>query len=348
MEIGLIAAVALMAVAILALVLTRSRGRQVDPARLDERLDSLNQRLGEVTGQASTYHETLTSVNKALGGLTQTSQRILDVGQDMRKLQELLASPTLRGELGELLLEELLRQTLPQGSYGVQHTFRNGHRVDAVIRLKDGLVPVDAKFPLESFRRLVEAGEAGARSHQRQFYRDVKVHIDAIADKYICPGETMDFALMYIPAENVYYEIVLKAEGREDILKYAWSKRVIATSPNSLFAYLQVIALGLRGLQIEQNARLMVESLSRLKDDFDRFANDYRVIGTHLGRAQSKYGEGLPKLESIQRALPGQLTTTPAIEASGTERVVDGPDSEQTEWEYDPPKPRRGRARKPE
>ena len=141
MEIGLIVVVALMALVILALVVTRARGRQLDPARLDERLDSLNQRLGEVTGQASTYQETLNAVNKALGGLTQTSQRLMDVGQDMQKLQELLASPTLRGAVGELMLEELLRQTLPEGFYSTQHTFRNGRRVDAVIRLKDGLVP---------------------------------------------------------------------------------------------------------------------------------------------------------------------------------------------------------------
>lgn len=314
METGLIVLAALMAVAIAALALSRLRGRGADTA-LDQRLDSLNQRLGELTGQSATYRETMDSVNRALGGLTQTSQRLLEVGKGMRDLQNVLAAPTLRGGLGELMLEELLKQTLPSGFYETQHTFRNGARVDAVVRLTDGLVPVDAKFPLESFRRLMDSEEAERRTHRAQFRRDVKRHIDAIADSYICPGETLDFALMYIPAENVYYEIVLKESGRDDILDYGWSRRVIPTSPNSFYAYLQVVALGLKGLQVEQNAQRMLESLTRLRRDFDRFADDYRLVGTHLGRARAKFDEGLPRLEAIQRALPGQLTTEPSIEA---------------------------------
>ena len=150
---------------------------------------------------------------------------------------------------------------------------------------------------------------------------------------------------MYIPAENVYYEIVLKEEGQDDILSYAWSKRVFPTSPNSLYAYLQAIALGLRGLQVEQNAKRMLESLTRLKGDFDKFADDYRLIGTHLQRAHSKYSEGLPKLESIQRALPGQLTTAASVQALEVPEPTEPDAQEETAWEYDPPKSRRGRSR---
>ena len=345
MEIGLIVIVVIMAVVILALVFQRIRSPELDLSPIDKRLDSLNQRLGEVTGQAATYQQTLNSVNQTLGGLTKTSQRILEVGKDMQKLQEVLAAPTLRGGLGELMLEELLRQTLPVGFYETQHTFRNGSRVDAVIRLTHGLVSVDAKFPLESFSRLMEGDDTDRKKHRSQFRRDVNAHIDAIAENYICPGETLDFALMYIPAENVYYEIVLKEEGqKEDILNYGWAKRVIPTSPNSFYAYLQVIALGLRGLQVEQNARQMLDSLSRLQNDFDRFADDYRLIGTHLGRAQSKYSEGLPKLESIQRALPGQLTTAPAIEVPDTDEVGEGVEQEALPWDYKPSKPKQGQS----
>ena len=191
MEIGLIILVALMTVVILALVITRSRGRELDESPLNERLDSLNQRLGEVTGQASTYHETLNDVNQSLGKLTKTADHIREVGQDMQELQKVLAAPTLRGGLGELMLEELLSQILPKGLYDTQHTFRNGHRVDAVIRLTDGLVPIDAKFPLESFRRIMESVDAERRPHVTRFRGDVRGHIDAIADKYICPGETL-------------------------------------------------------------------------------------------------------------------------------------------------------------
>jgi DNA recombination protein RmuC len=309
----LIALVALSMVTILALVLKRSRGPDGGTG-LDERLDSMN---------------------RELGGLTQSHQRLLEIGQDMRKLREVLAAPTLRGGFGEQMLEELLRQVLPAGAYHTQHTFRNGQRVDAVIRLTEGLVPVDAKFPLEGFQRLMESDSSGRKTQLARFHRDVKGHIDDIATKYICPGETLDFALMYIPAENVYYEIVRKEKGQADILSYAWDRRVITTSPNSFYAYLQVIALGLRGLQVEQNAKAMLESLTRLKGDFDRFSEDYRLVGTHLGRAQAKYSEGVPRLESIQRGLPGQLKTAALDPASDTD----------AQWEYGPPTSKRGRSR---
>ena len=324
-----------MAIVILVLVQTRSRG-----------IDELNREFGRVSEQVSTYHETLGSVNMELGGLAKTSQRMLELGQDVQKLQDVLSAPTFRGGIGELMLEELLRKTLPQKSYATQYQFRNGNRVDAVIQLSNGYVPVDAKFPMESFRRLMECDETTRSRDLSRFRRDVRGHIDDIAQKYICPGETLDFALMYIPAENVYYEIILKADGKEDILSYAWDKRVIATSPNSFYAYLQVIALGLRGLQVEEDARHMLDSLTRLKGDFDRFADDYRVIGTHLRNAQSKHSEGLPKLESIQRALPGQLRTASAIEQPETEEVDDDPTSVPVDWEYNPPNPRRGRPHK--
>lgn len=323
MEIALIAVVVLLVVVILALVLFRLRSPQLDTARLDERLDSLNRQLGEVTSEASTHRDTIAAVNQALGGLTETSKHILEVGQDMRKLQEVFAAPTLRGGVGETMLEDLLRQTLPNGSYDTQHTFRNGNRVDAVIQLADGVVPVDAKFPLESFRRIMEAADAERRSHMTRFRRDVRGHVDAIADKYICPGETLDFALMYIPAENVYYEIVLKEELEQDILNYAWNRRVIPTSPNSLYAYLQVIALGLKSLQIEANAQQVLESLKILEGDFNKFARDYDTIGKHLRNARSKYDDGLLKLDSIQRGLPGQLTTGPSPEALETSENTD-------------------------
>ena len=328
MEIGLVIAVALLAVVVLVLVLSRARSPGLDPTRLDERLESLNRNFGEVTSQATTYQETMTSVNQALGGLTKTSEQILEVGRDMQKLQDVFAAPTLRGGVGEMMLEQLLRQMLPSASYDTQHTFTNGHRVDAVIRLGGGLVPIDAKFPLENFRRVMEAEDDKRRRHMTSFRRDVRSHVDAIADNYIRPGETLDFALMYVPAENVYYEIVLKKEGQDDILDYAWSKRVFPTSPNSLYTYLHAIALGLRGLQVEENAKQMIDSLRRLNGEFERFAKDYKVIGTHLRNAHSKYGEGLPKLESIQRELPGRLTTGTANEALD---AADSTEPESTE-----------------
>ena len=302
--------VGLSMVTILVLVVTRPRGRDTDTSELGPRLDSVNQTLGR---------------------LSLVSESMLDVGQELRKV---LSAPTLRGGLGETLLEEMLSQTLPAGSYRTQHTFRNLRRVDAVIQLSDGLVPVDAKFPFEGYRAMVESDPSERKSHKARFNRDVKKHIDDIAERYICPGETLDFALMYIPNEGVYHEIVQQDGEREDLLAYAWSRRIIATSPNSLYAYLQVISLGLRGLQVEQNARSMLESLSRLEGDFERFAEDFRLVGTHLSRAKAKYDEGLPRLDSIQRGLPGRRYPVSPVDALE--------DREQP-WKYGGSRPDRGR-----
>ena len=326
METALMVTVAVLAGAVLvmAIFVFRRQDRQSDIAPIQERLDSLNRQFGEVAGKSSTYQETLAKVHEALGGLGQTSQRILEAGREMKKLQEVLAAPTLRGGVGELMLEALLRQSLSKGSYAMQHTLRNGYRVDAAIKLEDGLVPVDAKFPLEDFRRLMDAEDGQRGTRMNRFRTAVKSHIDDIAGKYICPGETLDFALMYIPAENVYYEIILREGGGKDIIDYAWGKRVIPASPNSLYAYLQVIALGLRGLHVERNAKQMIEDLARLKANFDRFAEDFRLIGGHLGRAKLRYDESLPMLEGVRSSWPGQREVAGAIGQSDGKLGAEG------------------------
>ena len=294
MEIALIVVLVLMAVAILALTAALLRSGRPDPAPADDRLDSLNRGLGEVKAD---------------------TRRMVEVGEEMRAV---LGAPTLRGGLGERMLEQLLGQVLPSGAYSTQHQLRNGTRVDALVLLREGqAVSVDAKFPMESYRRLMEADEGGRDAERRQLHRAVKGHVDDIAVKYICPGETLDFALMYIPAENVYYEI-LTGGGPDDVLDYAWSKRVFPTSPNSLYAYLQVVAQGLRGLQVERSSRETLAKLGQLERGLERFAEDYRVLGGHLRNAQSKYDDGWPKLQSVQRDWPARLRGADPEAGDGT------------------------------
>jgi len=197
---------------------------------------------------------------------------------------------------------------LPTEHYDMQHSFRSGERCDAVIVLQAGMVPVDAKFPLESFQRLVAAADDDQRSrHRREFNRAVKVHIDAIARKYILPDEgTFNFALMYIPAENVYYETIIKDEGNGDqksLLNYALEKRVIPVSPNSFYAYLQAIVLGLKGLQIEKRAYEIMRYLDRLKGDFEHVRQEYGVLGGHIERTGKKYAETSRLLERFDLVL---------------------------------------------
>jgi DNA recombination protein RmuC len=204
-------------------------------------------------------------------------------------------------------LEDLLAQILPPNHFVAQYGFNNGEKVDAVIKLGSSLVPVDAKFPLENFKRVLEADSDDERLRMRRhFLSDVKKHVDVIASKYIQPDEgTYDFALIYIPAENVYYETIIKddSEGEKSLGQYALSKRVIPVSPGSFYACLQAIVLGLKGMRVEERAKEVVQYLSRLRGDLSKFQDDFGLLGKHLGHAQSSYQSTEKRLEQFGRRL---------------------------------------------
>ena len=280
-----------------------------------ERLDRAATVVGEVQG--------------SLGKLAEATQRVAEVGRDLQGLERILKSPKIRGGLGETLLTELLAQMLPREHYELQYGFKSGEKVDAVIRIGPGLVPVDAKFPLENFRRMVEEGDEERRqSFRKAFGRDVKLRIEEIAKKYILPDEdTYDFALMYVPAENVYYETIVKDDSSEDesIATYALSRRVVPVSPNSLYAYLQVIILGLRGLRIEANAREIQNDLIRLGGDIDRVREHFDKVRTHLGNAQKQFEEAdrdLGRFEAKLEAVEGKVVERRLPEAGASPPVI--------------------------
>ncbi|MBN1621126.1 MAG: DNA recombination protein RmuC [Endomicrobiales bacterium] len=290
---------------------------------LVEIIEQVNKQLNTVTGQMISTQKTMgerldnatnivTQVQKGLGSLSQATERIFEVGKDISSLQEILRAPKIRGNLGELFLGDLLSQILPQANYTLQYSFKSGEQVDAVIRLGQGLVPVDSKFPLENFKRIIETqDEPERKAMKKKFTSDVKKHVDAIAKKYILPDEgTFDFALMYIPAENVYYETIIKDEDETEstsISGYALKKKVIPVSPNSFYAYLQAIVLGLRGMHVEKSAETIIRHLSRLKGDFSRFQEDFDVLGKHVTNIKSKYDESARRLERFSDKL---LNTT--------------------------------------
>ena len=271
--------------------------------RLRENAEALahaNATLGERLDNAS---RVVGGVQKQLGSLDEATRRVFDVGKDIASLHDILRSPKLRGGFGELLLGDLLAQILPAQNFTLQHAFRSGERVDAVVRLGEAFVPVDAKFPLEDLRRVFASDNDGDRAKARKaFVTRVKKHIDAIAEKYIVPDEgTYDFALMYVPAENVYYETIIRGlDGEDDgIHAHALDKRVIPVSPGCFYAYLQAILLGLKGMRVEQRAREILGHLDRLSGDLQRFREDFRLIGRHLGNASGAYGNAEKRIDQL-------------------------------------------------
>lgn len=280
--------------------------------QLRQSMENTNQVLSQ---QRDTTSKAMSDVQKDLARLEESNKRIYEVGKDISSLQEIRRAPKLRGIVGEFLLSDLLGQILPERHFSLSHQFKSGERVDAVIHLGKRLVPVDSKFPLDNFRELIEAkGDKDKRFFRKRFERDVKGHIDSIARKYILPDEgTYNFALMYIPAENVYYEIAVKSDAlpeRKSIVDYSMEKRVIPVSPNTFYVYLQTILFGLKGLEIERSAQEIIATLARLRGDFSRFKSDFHLIGTHLRNASRCYESADRKLHWFKDKLE-QVETPP-------------------------------------
>lgn len=270
---------------------------------IDRRLEETNRVVGEV--------------RRGLGVVDRQVRTVGDAARDLRGLQELMRSPKARGGIGEYLLSELLAQVLPAAHFTLQYEFQGGERVDAVLRVGPKLVPVDAKFPLENFSRARAArpdeDERVARDARRAFRADVRRHIDAIAKRYIRPGEgTYEFALMYIPAEAVYQEM-LHQEGDDglDLLHYALTRQIVPVSPQSFYAYLQVIVVGLRGLAVEGRTREILDRLGLVRDRLDRFAESFDTAVRHLGHAERQTGEAGRRLARLEEAFR-ELTAHPA------------------------------------
>jgi DNA recombination protein RmuC len=291
--------------------------------RLEVRSAEVDRRLEAMTATMDRRLETTTratsAIHQQLGQLGQANAEILARANDLKKLEQALRPPKARGGFGELLLGNLLRDRLPADSYQLQHGFKTGERVDAVIKV-ERLVPIDAKFPLDNFERLADAETDEERLlHEKAFARDLRNHVDAIAGKYIRPDEgTYDFALMYLPSEGVYYELVCGKTG--SLLQYAHEKRVFPVSPTTFTSQLQVIALGLKGMQIEQRAHEVMAYVSQLQGDFDRFRDDFAVVGKHIGNAQSKFAEAEKRLDRFDTKLE-RATETEQVEVGTAQEL---------------------------
>ncbi len=276
--------------------------------KVDEKLNVVTDRVQESNKTISTRLDNsaraFANVTERLAQVHEATSRVFEVGKDISSLQELLRAPKTRGELGELFLGNLLADTLPQEQYQLQYVFKNGEIVDAVIFLRDKkILPIDSKFSLENFQRMMQASDPEEKEKmQKYFLRDVKKRIDEIAKKYILPDEgTLDFAFMYVPAEKVYYEMAVAKEA--DVMPYAIKKKVIPVSPNTFYVHLWVILLGLKGLQIEKGAKEILIALTRLKNDFGKFSEDFRILGKHISNTNKSYQSSEKRLERFGERL---------------------------------------------
>ena len=299
------------------------RNADVD-RRLQALVETMDRRLGELDTKFDRRLESTTrtagEIHDRLGKMDEATAQMLSRVQDLARLEQALQPPKARGGFGELLLSNLLRDRLPADAYELQYGFRDGQRVDAVVKV-ERLVPIDAKFPLDNFERLASAETDGQRAlFEKAFARDLKGHVDAIAEKYIRPDEgTFDFALMYLPAESIYYELVCGKTGA--LLAYAHSKRVFPVSPTTFTSQLQVIVLGLKGLQIEQHAQEVMAYVAQLQKDFGRFRDDFEVVGKHLSHAQSKYAEAEKRLDRFDGRLERAADQHAHVDAEAVETL---------------------------
>lgn len=244
-------------------------------------LDEQNKNFNKVLQSSTTALNTrLDNAAKLMGQLQRDAGKFAELSLSMKNLQDYLKSPKLRGNIGEQVLKDLISQMFPKNSFSLQYAFKSGNKVDAAIKTDAGILPIDSKFPSENFQKMMAAENESAKSvAHKDFVRDVKKHLFDIARKYILPEEgTMDFALMYVPSEPVYYEVVNDTE----LTEYARNQRVYPVSPNTLYANLQVILLSFQGKEIETHSREIFTLLRAIQKDYGKLGDTLSVLNKHV------------------------------------------------------------------
>ena len=259
-----------------------------------EYLKSTNVRLNE---QNRNFNERLDNATRVISQVQRNIGEFSEIGRSMKDLQEFLNSPKLRGNLGEQVLKELLKQFLPSQTYKLQYPFKSGEKVDAVVLTSGGLIPIDSKFPMENFRKMSED-----KQYKKEFEKDVKKHIDDISRKYILTAEgTIDYALMYIPSEAVYYEIV----NNESLFEYGGEKRVLPVSPTTFYAYIKAILMSFEGQKIEKQAKEILISLKSIKKDFEKTGENLNILQKHLTNAYNMMNNVFSSFNTLGQKIDG-------------------------------------------
>ena len=280
--------------------------------QIQEITRTLDAKLGEIPGvirnQFGESAKIIREVTEKLTKLDETNKQVVNFADQLKNLQDILKNPKQRGVLGEYFLETVLKNVLPPGSYQTQYEFKDGTKVDAVIFIKDKIIPVDSKFSLENYNRILEADDKNEKKKLEEVFKnDLKNRIDETA-KYIKPEEgTMEFAFMFIPSEAIYYDLLINKIGTvkantRDLVEYAMGqKKVIIVSPTSFLAYLQTVLQGLRALQIEESAQEIKKGVENLARHLINYETYMQKMGNHLGTTVSMYNFAYKEFSKIDK-----------------------------------------------
>lgn len=303
--------------------------------QLTERLDKNQEMMRDsLQKQFGASHKIIAEVTERLTKLDETNKRVVDVADELKTLQNVLQNPKQRGGLGEYYLETVLSNVLPPNIYETQYKFKDGEIVDAVIKLdKKRILPIDSKFSLENYNRLVEAKDKATREALvKTFKNDLKLRIDETA-KYIRPSEkTLDYAFMFIPSEAIYYDLLVNKVGAtntsaRDLIEYAFvDKKVIIVSPTTLLAYLQTVMQGLRSLQIEEQAKDIQKRVGELGKHIAAHESFMQKLGNSLGTTVGHFNNAHKELKKMDKDVIKIADTTASVEPLLIDRPVDGDD----------------------
>lgn len=265
---------------------------------LNQNVQGMHARLDSV---ASDLNNRLENATHMMGSVNRELATMQEIGRNMHALQDFLKSPKLRGNIGEQILEQMLQQALPKELYAIQHQFSTGAIVDAMIHSEDGIIAIDAKFPMENYQKMVRAElEIDQKMHHREFIKDIKKHITDISKKYILPAEgTVNFALMYIPSESVYYEVI-SDDSDLALHAFATEKRVLFVSPNSFYYFLRVLLMGMQGKRVAEKTREIMNVIQGIQKDAEKFSDSLRIVSKHVGNAHSAVEKSLLEYQVLQ------------------------------------------------
>lgn len=315
-EFYLLAALIIGAIAVAVYIINKRIAKIAEETKPDETLmEWLKTQQKDSQETSKAINERLDRAARVIAGVQKSIGEMSEIGRGMKDLQEFLRSPKLRGNIGEQVLKELLGQMLPKQSFNLQYSFRSGAKVDAAIKTAAGIIPVDAKFPLENFRKMTASKtEEEKKAIEKEFIRDVKKHIDDISSKYILTEEgTIDYALMYLPSEAVYYEVV----NNSDLFDYSGKKRVLPVSPMTFYAYLRAILMSFEGQKIEAKARQILSAIRAVQKDYQKVDENLGILGKHIQNAYNQMSNVLSGFTLLGQ----KLSSTQAL-GEGTKEEI--------------------------